>query len=94
MGQYPKIQSVRPLASKKLEVTFDRGIKKIYDCTKLLNQEAFISLNNDAVFNCVHVECGGYGIAWDDDTDLSESELWINGKEIKKKLWPPLKTPS
>jgi hypothetical protein len=82
MEQYPKIQSVKPLPGNILEVTFSSEVKKIYDCSQLLNQESFLSLKNAAVFNNVHVESGGYGIAWDDYTDLSESELWINGKRI------------
>lgn len=82
MEQYPKILSVKPLRGKILEVAFASGVHKIYDCAQLLNQDPFLSLNNDAIFNNVHVESGGYGIAWDDYTDLSESELWINGEAI------------
>lgn len=33
----------------------------------------------------VQVDPGGYGISWNDNVDLSENELWINGKEI---TWP------
>ena len=80
MGQYQKIQAVKPLPGKNLEITFSSGIRKIYDCSQLLKQESFLALNDDAVFNNVHVDNGGYGISWDDNTDLSESELWINGK--------------
>jgi hypothetical protein len=70
------------LPGKKLEITFSSGITKTYNCSQLLKQESFLSLNNDAIFNNVHVDGGGYGIAWDDYTDLSESELWINGKQV------------
>jgi hypothetical protein len=31
------------------------------------------------LFNSVHVDKHGYGIVWNDELDLSESELWING---------------
>lgn len=82
MDQYPKIHSVKPLPKKQLEVTFSSGEKKIYDCSQLLGETTFFSLNNDAVFNNVQVEGGGYGISWDDYMDLSESELWLNGKTI------------
>jgi len=33
----------------------------------------------------VKVDAGGYGISWNDDIDLSEYELWTNGKPIANK---------
>jgi hypothetical protein len=27
-------------------------------------------------------DVGGYGISWSDSIDLSESELWLNGKAM------------
>jgi hypothetical protein len=29
----------------------------------------------------VRVDAGGYGVSWNDDLDLSEDELWVNGVE-------------
>ena len=34
---YPQIRAVKPLASKRLLVTFATGEQKVYDCTPLLN---------------------------------------------------------
>lgn len=82
MNKYPKILSVKPLHEKLLEIIFDGEIKKIYDCSQLLNQDNFVILKDNSIFNNVHVDIGGYGISWDDYTDVSESELWINGKLI------------
>lgn len=36
---------------------------------------------NEAFFKSVKVDSGGYGVSWNDDIDLSEYELWVNGKE-------------
>jgi hypothetical protein len=33
-------------------------------------------------FKSAHVDAGGYGISWNDDIDISEYELWNNGKTI------------
>ncbi len=77
----PKILTIRPLDQKKLLVTFDNGIKKIYDCKQLLKLEMFQVLQNDAFFKSVTVDAGGYGISWNDAVDLSEYELWVNGVE-------------
>ena len=79
MNSYPKIKSVSPLKNKKLRVTFETGIIKLYDCTPLLKEAPFIPLKDEYFFRNVHADCSGYGIVWNDDVDLSESEIWING---------------
>jgi len=78
----PKIQSVAPLADKRLLVKFVNGAERIYDCARLLHREPFELLKNEAFFKSVKVDPGGYGISWNDDVDLSEYELWVNGKEL------------
>jgi hypothetical protein len=82
MGKYPKIIAVKSKKGKKLLVTFSNGIKKLYDCSPLLESDVFSPLSNDAIFNTVHVDKHGYGVIWTDEIDLSESELWINGLNV------------
>lgn len=77
----PKVESVKPLEGRRLLVKFENGVEKIYDCNQLLHLEMFQSLKNEAFFKSVKVDAGGYGVSWSDDVDLSEYELWINGKE-------------
>jgi len=77
----PKVESVRPLEGKRLLVKFENGVEKIYDCNQLLHLEMFQPLKNEAFFKSVKVDAGGYGVSWSDDADLSEYELWVNGKE-------------
>jgi hypothetical protein len=79
MNKYPKVISVQPLQGKRLLVTFSNNIKKVYDCTPLLAHETYIELANEAIFQNVKADQGGYGISWTDEIDLAESELWING---------------
>jgi hypothetical protein len=78
----PKILSVQPQENKKLLVRFANGVEKVYDCAQLLNKEMFQLLKNDAFFKSVRVDAGGYGVSWNDEVDLSEHELWVNGIEI------------
>ena len=78
----PKVQSVRPLEGKRLLVKFAHGVEKIYDCNPLLHLEMFQLLKNEAFFKSVRVDSGEYGVSWNDDVDLSEDELWANGKEL------------
>lgn len=83
MEKYPKIIGVESTQGKKLLVTFSNGIKKLYDCSPLLNSDTFSPLLSDALFNAVHLDKHGYGVIWTDELDLSESELWINGSPIE-----------
>ncbi len=82
MITYPKIQFVKPLEHQCLQVQFNNGIHKIYDCSRLLQMKAFEPLKDDLFFNAVQVDAGGYGISWSDEVDLAESELWLNGETI------------
>lgn len=79
----PRIESVTPLEGKRLLVTFANGVKKIYDCQRLLGLDRFQLLKHDAFFKSVKVDPGGYGVSWDDEMDLSEYELWNHSVEIK-----------
>ena len=76
---YPAVRSVRPLPERRLEVTFSAGEVRIYDCRPLLNQEPFRALQDDSLFRRVHADPHGYAVIWNDEIDLAESELWING---------------
>jgi hypothetical protein len=77
----PKVESVKPLAGKRLLVKFVNGVEKVYDCNQRLHLEMFQSLRSEAFFRSVKVDAGGYGVSWDDNVDLSEYELWVNGTE-------------
>jgi hypothetical protein len=80
----PRIKSVTPLTEKHLLVMFVNGVQKVYDSQRLLNLDRFQLLKNDAFFKVVTVDPGGYGVAWDDEMDLSEYELWNNGVEVEQ----------
>jgi hypothetical protein len=78
----PRVESVKPLEGKRLLVTFVNSVKKVYDCNQLLHLEMFRLLQNEAFFKSVKVDAEGYGVSWNDEMDLSEYELWVNGEEV------------
>jgi hypothetical protein len=82
MDRIPRIASVAVAGPLKLLVVFDDGNQRLYDCRPLLFREGFDLLQTDAFFRAVRVDAGGYGVSWNDDIDLSEYELWTNGKPI------------
>ncbi len=79
MDQYPKVRKVHALPDKKLRVLFDNREVRLYDCKPLLDQPPFACLRDEAFFRNVHADASGYGISWNDKTDLAESELWVHG---------------
>jgi hypothetical protein len=81
---YPKILSVTPLESYHLRVTFRNRISKLYDCSGVLQESAFSLLPDKAVFRAVQIDQGGYGVFWNDEMDISESELWLHGEPINE----------
>jgi hypothetical protein len=59
---------------------------KVYDCKPLLKEEPFKLLQNENFFKRVKVDSGGYGISWNDDIDLAESELWLKGVSVNTQV--------
>lgn len=80
MKTYPKVKNAYALCGKRLVVVFDNGETKIYDCSRLVEDDAFALLKNETMFRSVRVDPFGYGVIWNDEMDLAESELWINGQ--------------
>lgn len=79
-----KVKEIYPLDNMLLRVVFVNGVTKIYDVKLLLNKfDIFTPLKDTVLFNCVYVDCGGYSIAWNNDIDISEVELWENGILLK-----------
>ncbi|MBO5967916.1 MAG: DUF2442 domain-containing protein [Clostridia bacterium] len=80
---FHKIKNVFPLPDYRLSVQFSEGITKIYDVKVLFEKiPEFSKLRDNAEFDCVSVDVGGYGIVWNDELDLSCDELWENGVRI------------
>lgn len=89
MNNYPKVKWVKPLDDNKLLVGFTTDIVKVYNCAPLLAEPTFSILRQPAFFRSVQVDRGGYGIFWNDELDLSESELWLHGEIVTAEVWQP-----
>lgn len=83
---YPLIADVEAQPNKRLLVRFRNGVKKLYGCKRILALPAFESLRSDeALFRCAHADKHGYGVIWNDELDLAESEVWIGGHVVREK---------
>jgi hypothetical protein len=80
---YPRVVAVRPEPGGRLLVWFDKGIAKVYDCSPLFASAPFRRLADEAFFRLVRADPHGYAVVWDDETDLAESELWLNGVAVE-----------
>ena len=78
----PRINTVQPKDDHLLVVDFENNVRKIYDVAHLLDREMFSPLRNPAFFRAVKVDSGGYAVYWDENIDLSENEIWLNGKTV------------
>lgn len=78
----PRIKSVLPQDDHLLIVEFDNDAKRLYDVAPLLTRAAFQALRDPTFFRAVKIDIGGYAIYWDENIDLSENELWVNGQTI------------
>ena len=71
---FHKIDKVEPLEDYKLKVTFKDKTIKIYNAKDIVGD-----MDRD-MFTDVHVDTGGYGLVWDDDTDIWCNEVYVHGK--------------
>ncbi len=76
---YPKVSSVKAIDEHTLLVQFSNQDVKQYDVAPLLSKPVFSALKNPALFKNVKIEAGGYAVSWNDEIDISEYELWVNG---------------
>ena len=75
------VKKIEPLPEYRLMALFDNGEQRIYDVTPWIkNKRAFAPLRDTrGLFERVRTDCGGMGIAWNDEIDLDADELWEHG---------------
>ncbi len=80
-----RIQAVEPKDNFILNAIFFDGQIVRYDIKKLFSVlPAFkIFENNKELFEKVEVDCGGYGVSWNDDLDLDAESIWEGGVVIE-----------
>lgn len=79
MMKYPKIQSAHAISNHVLSVEFNNGEQKRYDILPLLKKEMFLPLQNPEFFKMYKLK-QAVMLFLNDEIDISEYELWINGE--------------
>lgn len=76
---YPKIISAKIIDKYTLFVHFSNNQTRKYNIEKLLNKPMFFPLINHGFFKNFQIDPSGSGIVWNEEIDISEYEIWING---------------
>lgn len=80
MSIYPKILKVRIINELLIHIDFDNGESRYYNFKDFVKKHCLTELENPDFLKAFTIAPGGYGLVWNDDIDIAESELWINGK--------------
>jgi len=80
MEKIPKIDSIKILSTTLIYVTFDNGHSRTFDISDKLKSPLYEPLKNYSFFKQAAIDIGGHGISWSDQIDISEYELWTDGK--------------
>lgn len=78
---YHRIQSVKPSGKSTFDAVFCNGEIRRFDVASLMDRwPEFRALQDTpGLFECVHVEPGGYGVSWNDQLDLECEDVWEFG---------------
>lgn len=71
------VKNVKPLNEYKLLLTFEHGIKKIFDMKPYLKYPMYKPLEDISLFNSVCTN--GQTAVWNDDIDIAPETLYKNG---------------
>jgi len=81
MNYYPKIANAYLSADNNLIVHFSNDRVKLIKISEIPREETRNFLLNINNLKSVKIVAGGCGLEWNDDIDLSETELWNLGVE-------------
>lgn len=78
---FHRISEVKPSGKLTFDAVFTNGEKRRYDVAPLLSKfEAFHALRDvPGLFERIHVDAGGYAVAWNDELDLECEDVWTSG---------------
>lgn len=81
---HARVLSVQALPKYMLSLTFVGGERRLYDMKPWIKKHpVFKALKlQKGLFDMVELDCGGYGISWNDRIDLDANELLDNGQKI------------
>ncbi|MDE0658356.1 MAG: DUF2442 domain-containing protein [Gammaproteobacteria bacterium] len=76
----PRVSTVRPTADHKLELMFDDGDHRVYDCTQLLEFGVFRELRETTYFKRAKVLDGT--VVWPHEQDVCPDTLYLDSSPL------------
>jgi hypothetical protein len=77
MSAYWTVKNVVSLKDYKILLTFEKGIKKIFDMKPYLKYPMYKPLEDISLFNMAHTN--GETVIWTDDIDIAPETLFEKG---------------
>ena len=77
---YLSIKEVKPTSNYILHLTFDHGERRQFDMKPYLNLEVFRELQDESLFNTVHISFDT--IVWNNEADLDPEFLYRESQPI------------
>jgi hypothetical protein len=74
----PRVKHVEPAPDYKLNLIFQNGERKTYDCSDLLDFGVFKELRDVNYFR--QVKCDGITVFWPHEQDICPDTLYIDSK--------------
>ncbi|MYD97946.1 MAG: DUF2442 domain-containing protein [Gammaproteobacteria bacterium] len=76
----PRVSTVRPMPDYKLELVFDDGDRRIYDCSHLLEFGVFRELREISYFKQARVLDGT--VVWPHEQDICPDTLYLDSSPL------------
>ncbi|MDE0190615.1 MAG: DUF2442 domain-containing protein [Gammaproteobacteria bacterium] len=76
----PRVSTVRPTTDYKLELVFDDGDRRVYDCSRLLGFGVFRELRDIGYFKQAKVLDGT--VVWPHDQDICPDTLYLDSSVL------------
>ena len=72
----PRISEVTAIDGHKLKLLFDNGVRRVYDCSELLNFGVFQELQDENYFKRARVSDGT--VVWPHEQDICPDTLYLD----------------
>ncbi len=79
----PFVKTVKPIDNYLLEIVFENGETRLFDCKPYLRRGIFSRLSNPGIFATVQVVAGS--VEWQGGLDLSYDTLYLESQPIRSK---------
>lgn len=83
--EFRKIRKLIPLKNYLILALFDDGEWRKYDLKPLMEKyPQFRKLEDESLHLSAKIDLDGFGIAWNEELDLSAQSIYLDGEKVKE----------